>query len=51
VLDDRELRERLAENGRERARDFHAAEIGRQYLELFRELVPEKSAPRPAPQE
>ena len=47
VLDDRELRERLAENGRERARDFHAAEIGRQYLELFREVISEKLAPRP----
>ena len=50
VLDDQELQEQLTENGRERARDFHAAEIGRQYLELFRELVPEKSAARPAHQ-
>lgn len=50
VLDDQALQERLVENGRGRVRDFHAAEIGRQYLELFRQLVPEKSAARPAHQ-
>jgi glycosyltransferase involved in cell wall biosynthesis len=49
VLDDQALQERLVESGHERARDFHVAEIGRQYLELFREVVSEKSAPRPAP--
>jgi len=39
VLGDQELQERLAENGRERARDFHAETIGEQYLDLFEEVV------------
>lgn len=36
VLRDQSLQEQLAENGKERARDFHASKIGQRYLDLFR---------------
>lgn len=39
VLRNQDLQERLAENGRERARDFHASEIAQEYLKVFRRLV------------
>lgn len=39
VLRDQSLKEQLTENGKERARDFHASKIGQQYLGLFREVV------------
>jgi glycosyltransferase involved in cell wall biosynthesis len=38
ILDDQELRDRLTANGRERARDFHASKIGREYIDLFEKL-------------
>jgi len=41
VLRDDRLQKRLAKNGKERARDFHASKIGQQYLDLFRDVVSE----------
>jgi glycosyltransferase involved in cell wall biosynthesis len=38
ILDDQELRDRLTANGHERARDFHASKIGREYIDLFEKL-------------
>ena len=39
MLQDQGLRERLAENGEKRARDFRASHIGQEYLDLFREVA------------
>lgn len=45
VLRNQRLQERLAKNGKERARDFHASKIGQQYLDLFREVVSQSKNP------
>lgn len=47
LLDDPNLRKQLAENGRERAQDFHARTIGRQYLDLFQDVVSEQKKAAP----
>lgn len=39
VLRDQCLQGKMAENGKERAHDFHASKIGQQYLDLFRDVV------------
>ncbi len=39
LLRDQDLQKRLAQNGRDRARDFHASKIGQQYLDLFRKVA------------
>jgi glycosyltransferase involved in cell wall biosynthesis len=39
LLEDQDLRRELSKNGERRAQDFHVSEIGRQYLDLFREVI------------
>lgn len=39
LLRNKNLREQLAEDGQERAQDFHAETIGRKYLSLFEEVI------------